>query len=157
MPRRKRILRRRLPAPDSRFANIMASRFINSLIVSGHKALAERIFYRALDLAEGKAGKPGLQIFLSALDNVKPEVEVKSRRVGGATYQVPVEVLPARRESLAIRWMITAARSRNNHGMVEALSSEILDASNQTGGAFKQKEEVHKMAEANKAFSHYRW
>ncbi|MBI4178712.1 30S ribosomal protein S7 [bacterium] len=157
MPRRKRILKRRLPAPDSKYGNVLASRFINSMTYGGHRSTAERVFYAALDKAEGKAGKPGIQVFLTALDNIKPEVEVKSRRVGGATYQVPVEVLPARRESLAIRWLINATRSRNNHGMVDALSGELVDAFNQTGGAYKQKEDVHKMAEANKAFSHYRW
>ena len=157
MPRRKRILKRRPPMPDAKYGNIMASRFINSMIRSGHKSVAERIFYGALDRAAEKTGKPGIQVLLGALDNVKPEVEVKSRRVGGATYQVPVEVLPSRRESLAIRWIIEAAHARNNRGMSEALSSEILDASNQAGGAFKQKEDVHKMAEANKAFAHYRW
>ncbi|OGH59707.1 MAG: 30S ribosomal protein S7 [Candidatus Lindowbacteria bacterium RIFCSPLOWO2_12_FULL_62_27] len=157
MPRRKRILKRRMPAPDAKFGNVIASRFINSLLYDGKKSVAERIFYRALDQAQSKAGKPGLQVLLTAMDNVKPEVEVKSRRVGGATYQVPVEVLPARRESLAIRWMIFAARERNNHGMVDALSGEILDAYNRAGGAFKKKEDVHKMAEANKAFAHYRW
>lgn len=157
MPRRKRILKRRLPGPDAKYGNIMASRFINSMLYSGKKSVAERIFYTVLDRISEKAGKPGLQMFLTALDNVKPEVEVKSRRVGGATYQVPVEVLPARRESLAIRWIITSARSRNNHGMTDALSAELFDAFNNTGGAVKQREDVHKMAEANKAFAHYRW
>ncbi len=157
MPRRKRILKRRLPMPDPRYGNIMASRFINCLLYAGKKSVAERVFYGALDRIQEKAGKPGVQVFLTALDNVKPEVEVKSRRVGGATYQVPVDVLPDRRESLAIRWLLSSARERNNHGMIEALSAEFLDASNNTGGAIKHKEDVHKMAEANKAFAHYRW
>lgn len=157
MPRRKRILKRRLPAPDSKFGNIIATRFINAMLQSGKKSVAERIFYAAIDRAQEKTGKPGLQVLLTAMDNIKPEVEVKSRRVGGATYQVPVEVMPARRESLAIRWIMDAARARNNHGMADALSSELVDAFNQTGAAFKQREDVHKMAEANKAFAHYRW
>lgn len=157
MPRRKRILKRRPPLPDAKYGNIIASRFINSMFRDGKKSVAERVFYGALDRAQEKVGKPGLQVLMTAMDNIKPEVEVKSRRVGGATYQVPVEVLPARRESLAIRWILAAARARNNHGIVEALSGELADAFNSTGGAFKQKEDVHKMAEANKAFAHYRW
>ncbi len=157
MPRRKRILKRRLPAPDSRFGNVLASKFINCMMRSGKKSVAERIFYRALDTVQEKTGKTPIQGFLSALDNVKPEVEVKSRRVGGATYQVPVEVMPARRESLAIRWILDSARARNSHGMADALAGELVDALNSTGGAIKQKEDVHKMAEANKAFAHYRW
>jgi small subunit ribosomal protein S7 len=127
------------------------------MMMHGKKSTAQSVFYGAMDEVEKKGDTPALESFLKALDNVKPAVEVKSRRVGGSTFQVPVEVREGRREALAMRWIISAARSRSGRSMSQKLSAEILDASNQTGTAFKKKEDTHRMAEANKAFSHYRW
>jgi small subunit ribosomal protein S7 len=135
----------------------MVTRFINRMMVDGKKSVAERIFYTALDQVEAKAGRPGIEVFEEALRRVMPVVEVKPRRVGGATYQVPVEVRPERRTALGIRWMITYARRRNGRSMVDKLTNELLDAANGTGGAVRKREEGFKMAEANKAFSHYRF
>jgi small subunit ribosomal protein S7 len=143
--------------PDPIYDNQLVTRFINRMMVDGKKAVAERIFYGALTNVEEKTGRPGIEIFDEALRKVMPVVEVKPRRVGGATYQVPTEVRPARRQALGIRWLITYARRRNGRSMTDKLTNEILDAANGTGGAIRKREEGFKMAEANKAFSHYRF
>ncbi len=143
--------------PDAKYNSVVVSKFVNRMMWQGKKAVAVRIVHGAFDNIRTKIDKDPLEVFLKALDNVKPVVEVKSRRVGGATYQVPIEIREARREALAMRWIINAARARTGHEMSERLSAELLDAYNSTGSAFKRKEDVHKMAEANKAFAHYRW
>jgi small subunit ribosomal protein S7 len=156
MPRR-RIVARRQVLPDPKFGSDLLAKFINMLMVDGKKAVAERIIYGALDqVAEKKAGQP-LDLLDQAMENVRPVVEVKSRRVGGATYQVPVEVRPSRRNSLAMRWLIDAARKRSEKSMALRLAGELMDAADSRGSAVKKKEDTHRMAEANKAFSHYRW
>ena len=144
-------------APDARYNSVVISKFILRMMQDGKKATATRIIYDAMDELKAKTDKDPLEIFMKALDNVKPMVEVKSRRVGGATYQVPIEIRESRREALAMRWVIGAARDKSGHGMGERLASELLDAYNNTGTAYKKKEDTHKMAEANKAFAHYRW
>lgn len=143
--------------PDARYKNVMVSKFIARMMLHGKRATATKIFYDAMDTIVKKGNPDALEVFLKCLENVKPVVEVKSRRVGGSTYQVPVEVRESRREALAMRWIITAARSRNGKAMSSNLSAELLDAFNSTGIAFKKKEDTHRMAEANKAFAHYRW
>ena len=143
--------------PDPKFNDLVVSKFMNSIMKEGKKSVAERIVYGALDRMQSRAKSDPIQLFHSALENVMPAVEVRSRRVGGATYQVPVEVRTERRQALAIRWLITAARSRNENTMEERLSGELLDAANNRGTAVKKREDTHKMAEANRAFSHYRW
>lgn len=143
--------------PDPKFGDVVLTKFMNSLMLDGKKSTAERIVYGAFDKIEERAKSDALPLFHEALDNVKPAIEVRSRRVGGATYQVPVEVRTERAQALAIRWLITAARKRNETTMVDRLSGELMDASNNRGGAVKKREDTHKMAEANKAFSHYRW
>ncbi len=143
--------------PDPKFGDLVVSKFMNSIMREGKKSVAENIVYGALDRMQSRAKSDPIQLFHSALENVMPAVEVRSRRVGGATYQVPVEVRPERRQALAIRWLITAARSRNENTMEERLSGELLDAANNRGTAVKKREDTHKMAEANRAFSHYRW
>ena len=143
--------------PDPKFGDLVVSKFMNSIMKEGKKSVAETIVYGALDRMQSRAKSDPIQLFHSALENVMPAVEVRSRRVGGATYQVPVEVRPERRQALAIRWLITAARSRNENTMEERLSGELLDAANNRGTAVKKREDTHKMAEANRAFSHYRW
>ena len=143
--------------PDPKFGNVVLSKFMNSIMKEGKKSVAENIVYGAMDRMQSRAKSDPIQLFHSALENVMPAVEVRSRRVGGATYQVPVEVRPERRQALAIRWLITAARSRNENTMEERLSGELLDAANNRGTAVKKREDTHKMAEANRAFSHYRW
>jgi small subunit ribosomal protein S7 len=143
--------------PDERYNSVVVSKFITRMMLDGKKSICTRIIYDAFENLKGKTDKDPLEVFLKALDNVKPQVEVKSRRVGGATYQVPIEIRESRREALAMRWMITAARNRSGHGMAETLAAELLDAYNNTGTAYKKKEDTHKMAEANKAFAHYRW
>jgi small subunit ribosomal protein S7 len=137
--------------------SVVVTKFINSLMVDGKKSIAERIFYAALDVLEDRSGQPGLQVFTQALSNAKPAVEVKSRRVGGATYQVPVEVRPERRQALATKWLIQFARARNEKTMADRLAAELLAASRGEGATIKKKDETHRMAEANKAFAHYRW
>lgn len=156
MPRRK-IVARKPVLPDSRFNNTTVSRFICRMMLDGKKSTSMKVMYGAMEMLEGKAEEPTLDIFLKAIENVKPSVEVKSRRVGGSTYQVPVEVKDNRREALAMRWLIQAARNRSGKSMAQKLSAEFLDAFNSTGTAFKKKEDTHRMAEANKAFAHYRW
>lgn len=156
MPRRRAIVKRER-LPDPKYHSTLVAQFVNNLMKRGKKSIAERIFYRSVDHLAEKTGQTGLEVFQKALNNVKPVVEVKSRRVGGATYQVPVEVRPERRVALAIRWIIQYARQRNEHSMAEKLASELLAASKNEGGAIKKKDDTHKMAEANKAFAHYRW
>jgi small subunit ribosomal protein S7 len=143
--------------PDPKFGEIVITKFMNAVMYQGKKSAAERIVYGAFDRMESKSKSNPVQLFHQALENVMPAVEVRSRRVGGATYQVPVEVRPERRQALAIRWLITAARGRNENTMVDRLSGELLDAANNRGTAVKKREDTHKMAEANRAFSHYRW
>jgi small subunit ribosomal protein S7 len=148
---------KRVINPDPKFGDLILSKFMNNLMVEGKKSVAEGIVYGALETVQAKSKADPVQTFHQALDNVAPAIEVRSRRVGGATYQVPVEVRMERRQALAIRWIITAARNRNEKTMVERLSGELLDASNNRGTAVKKREDTHKMAEANRAFSHYRW
>jgi small subunit ribosomal protein S7 len=143
--------------PDPKFGNVIVSKFMNSIMHEGKKSVAENIVYGALEIIEGKTKGDPLSVFQQALDNVMPSIEVRSRRVGGATYQVPVEVRSTRRQALGIRWLIAAARDRNEKTMTERLSAELLDASNNKGNAVKKREDTHRMAEANRAFSHYRW
>ena len=157
MPRKK-LLDKRPVAADPRFNSVLVARFTNGLMRDGKKSLARRLLYDAMDVVDGKvADEEPLAVFEAAMDNVRPRVEVKSRRVGGATYQVPVEVRPERRNALAIRWIISFAKSRSGHTMSEKLAAEILDAFNNRGAAVKKRDDTHKMAEANKAFAHYRW
>ena len=143
--------------PDPKFGDLVVSKFMNAIMLDGRKSTAEKIVYGAFDAVEGKMKTDPLAAFHSALENVAPQVEVRSRRVGGATYQVPVDVRPERRQALAIRWLIAAARKRNENTMVDRLSGELMDASQNRGSAVKKREDTHKMAEANRAFSHYRW
>ena len=156
MSRRHRAEKREI-IPDPKYGDVVVTKFMNSLMEEGKKSVAERIVYGALGRIEQKAKRDGIELFHEALNNVKPAIEVRSRRVGGATYQVPVEVRSDRRQALAIRWIITAARGRNENTMEERLSGELLDAANNRGTAVKKREDTHKMAEANRAFSHYRW
>jgi small subunit ribosomal protein S7 len=143
--------------PDAKYGDRVVSKFMNNLMVDGKKSVAETIVYNAFDRVQSRARREPVEVFHEALDNVKPSVEVRSRRVGGATYQVPVEVRPERREALAIRWLIDASKKRNENTMEERLAGELLDAMNGRGTAVKKREDTHKMADANKAFSHYRW
>ena len=156
MSRRKSAVKRPVLA-DARYDSQTVSKFINAMMFEGKKATAERIFYDAMDLVEQRTNQPGVNVFKQALSNLKPAVEVKSRRVGGATYQVPVEVRPDRRTALAMRWLITVSRDRNEKSMAEKLAAEIILASRGEGNAVKKKEDTHRMADANKAFAHYRW
>ena len=156
MSRRRRAEKREI-LPDPKFKDLVLSKFMNNLMLDGKKSVSEKIVYGAFDEIENRMKRPPLEVFHEALDNIKPAVEVRSRRVGGATYQVPVEVRPQRREALAIRWLIKASRDRNEKTMKDRLASELIDAVNTRGSAVKKKEDTHKMAEANKAFSHYRW
>ena len=148
---------RRILIPDPVYGSELVTRFINRLLIEGRRSTAERIFYRAMEALEDRAGAPALEVFERAMRNVMPVVEVKPRRVGGATYQVPIEVRPDRRQALGIRWMVAAARRRGGKTMIDKLSGEILDAANNTGASVKRREESHRMAESNKAFGHYRW
>ena len=154
---RKRKASPREVLPDPRFQDVVVTKFVNALMYGGKKAVAEKIFYGALSEVEKKLQEEPLKVFKKALSNVKPAVEVKSRRIGGATYQIPVEVRQARRQSLAIRWLRDYARGRNGKTMVDRLADEIIDAANNRGGAVKKREDVYKMAEANKAFAHLKW
>ncbi len=171
MSRRHRAEKREI-LPDPKFADLVLSKFMNNVMLDGKKSVAERIVYGALDILDskgkgvaeeegetesGKAGSVGLRVFHKALKKVRPQVEVRSRRVGGATYQVPVEVKADRGTAVAMRWIITAARNRNENTMIERLANELLDAANDRGTAIKKRDDTHKMAEANKAFAHYRW
>jgi small subunit ribosomal protein S7 len=154
--RRKKSVKRPV-LPDARYDSQTVSKFINSLMFQGKKSTAERIFYGAMDLVESRTAQPGVNVFKQALANLKPVIEVKSRRVGGATYQVPVEVRPERRTALAMRWLLSFSRDRNEKSMAEKLAAEVISASKGEGNAIKKKEDTHRMAEANKAFAHYRW
>ena len=154
---RRRSAEKREILPDPKFKDLVLSKFMNNLMLDGKKSVSEKIVYGAFDEIENKMKRPPLEVFHEALDNIKPAVEVRSRRVGGATYQVPVEVRPQRREALAIRWLIKASRDRNEKTMKDRLASELIDAVNTRGSAVKKKEDTHKMAEANKAFSHFRF
>ena len=156
MSRRHRAEKREIN-PDPKFGDLVVTKFMNAIMYHGKKSIAETIVYGALDQVEEKTRQEPVALFHQALDNVAPHLEVRSRRVGGATYQVPVDVRPERRQALAIRWLISAARARNETTMVERLSGELLDAANNRGSAVKKREDTHKMAEANRAFAHYRW
>ncbi|MBE3587513.1 MAG: 30S ribosomal protein S7 [Thermoanaerobacteraceae bacterium] len=156
MPRRGTIGKRDVP-PDSIYGSKVVTKLINQVMLKGKKSIAERICYNAFDIIREKTGKNPVEVFEQAMKNVMPVLEVKARRVGGANYQVPVEVRPERRQTLGIRWITRYARERSGKSMEEKLAAEIMDAANSTGGAFKKKEDTHKMAEANKAFAHYRW
>ena len=156
MPRRRVVAKRDI-LPDPKFGNVEVSKFINAIMQSGKKSVAERIVYGAFDIITTKSGKDPLEVFSSAMGNVRPMVEVKSRRVGGANYQVPVEVRPARRAALAMRWLRESARKRGEKSMAQRLANELLEAVEGRGGAMKKRDEVHRMAEANKAFSHFRF
>ncbi len=156
MSRRQKSVKRTLLA-DARYDSQTVSKFINTLMIEGRKSTAESIFYGAMDLVETRTGQTGVTVFKAALQNIKPVVEVKSRRVGGATYQVPVEVRPERRTALAMRWLMSFARERSEKSMAEKLAAEVIAASKGEGNAVKKKEDTHRMAEANKAFAHYRW
>lgn len=156
MPRRKEIPKRAV-LPDAVYNSELATRFVNKIMKRGKKSLGEHIFYRAMELVEQRTGEDPMRVLKRALDNVKPILETKSRRVGGSTYQVPIEVNQHRRTSLAIRWMVNYARGRGDKTMAERLAGELMDASNNRGAAVRKKEDIHRMAEANKAFAHYRW
>ena len=156
MSRRHRA-EKRVINPDPKFGDLILSKFMNNLMLDGKKSVAETIVYGAFEKVQAKAKAEPLGLFHTALENIGPAIEVRSRRVGGATYQVPVEVRPERRQALAIRWLITAARGRNETTMIDRLSGELMDAANNRGTAVKKREDTHKMAEANRAFSHYRW
>lgn len=156
MPRRREVPQREVP-PDPIFGSVLVTQFINSLMKNGKRTVAARTFYTAMDRIQEKTGDDPVKIFKKAVDNLKPSMEVKSRRVGGSNYQVPIEVNPKRRRSLAFRWLISFSRSRPERTMIEKLAAEVLDAANFRGNAIKKKDDVHRMAEANKAFAHYRW
>ena len=156
MPRRREVPKREI-LPDPKYGNVELSKFMNVIMEGGKKAVAERIIYGALETMEKKSGKDPLELFITAINNVKPMVEVKSRRVGGANYQVPVEVRPSRRMALSMRWLREAARKRAEKSMAQRLAGELLEAAEGRGSAMKKREEVHRMAEANKAFSHFRF
>ena len=154
---RRHAAEKRTVLPDAKYGDLVLTKFMNNLMLDGKKSIAERIVYGALERVETKVKRAPIEMFHEALENIKPSVEVRSRRVGGATYQVPVEVRPERREALAIRWLIIASRKRNENTMEERLAGELLDAVQSRGNAVKKREDTHKMADANKAFSHYRW
>ena len=156
MPRKGHVTRREV-MPDARYGSKVVTKLINKVMWDGKKTIAEKIVYSAFDIVATKTGKAALEAFEQAMENVMPVLEVKARRVGGATYQVPIEISAERRQALGIRWLVEYARNRNDHGMDEKLANEIVDAINSQGGAFKKKEDTHRMAEANKAFAHYRW
>ena len=156
MSRRRRPVRREI-LPDPVYGDTLVTKFVNCMMIDGKKAAAEKIFYGAMEVVLKKSGEDAVQVFRRALENLKPQVEVKSRRVGGSNYQVPVEVRPERRQALALRWLISYSRLRNEKSMCDKLANEIVDAANRRGAAVKKREDVHKMAEANKAFAHYRF
>ncbi len=156
MPRKGSVPKRKITL-DSKYNDIIVSKFLNSLMYDGKKSTAEKILYGAMDIIAEKSGKDALEVFHQAMDNIKPSVEVRPRRVGGATYQVPMDLNPFRKQSLAIRWLLDATRKRSEKSMVQKLSAELLEASENRGGAIKKREDTHKMADANRAFAHYRW
>jgi len=154
--RRRRPVRRDI-LPDPKFGSKLVTKFINCMMLGGKKGVSETIFYKSMDILGEKTGKDPIEVFVQALENIKPTVEVKSRRVGGATYQVPIEIRPERRQALGIRWIINYSRGRSEKTMFQRLAGELMDSYNNTGSAIKKKEDTHKMAEANKAFAHYKW
>ena len=156
MSRRRAAVKRQVN-PDAKFGDVVVAKFMNCMMLQGKKSVSEGIFYAALDKVQAKAGRSPIELFHEALSNVKPSIEVRSRRVGGATYQVPTDVRPDRAQALAFRWLINASRSRSEKTMVDRLSGELLDAANNRGSSVKKREDTHKMAEANRAFAHYRW
>ncbi len=156
MPRKGHIAKRNILA-DPKYNSILVTKLVNNVMLDGKKTLAQSIVYDAFDIVEEKTGRKPLEVFEEALENIKPVLEVKARRVGGATYQVPLEIRPERRQTLGLRWLVSYARNRHEKTMAQRLAGEILDALNQNGGAYRKKEDVHKMAEANKAFAHYRY
>jgi small subunit ribosomal protein S7 len=156
MPRKGEVRKREI-LPDPKYGDKLVAKFVNTIMSQGRKSVAESVFYRSLDLVAGKTKEDSLGVFKKAIENTRPTVEVRSRRVGGATYQVPIEVRPQRRLSLSMRWLIQSARARAEKSMEEKLAAEIVDAANNRGGAIKKKEDTHRMAEANRAFAHYRW
>jgi len=156
MPRRREVPKRKIK-PDTRYGSELVSRFVNKIMLDGKKSVAEKVVYSALDLVEERTNEPAIEVFQRAMDNVRPHVEVKSRRVGGSTYQVPTEIRPARQTALAMRWLINYSKSRSEKGMSKKLAAEFVDAANSRGASVKKREDTHKMAEANKAFAHYRW
>lgn len=156
MPRKGHIAKRNVLA-DPKYNSILVTKLVNNIMLDGKKTLAQSIVYDAFDIVEEKTGRKPLEVFEEALENIKPVLEVKARRVGGATYQVPLEIRPERRQTLGLRWLVSYARNRHEKTMAQRLAGEILDALNQNGGAYRKKEDVHKMAEANKAFAHYRY
>ena len=156
MPRRGNVPKREI-LPDPIYGSILVTKLVNSIMLDGKKGVAQKVVYGAFDIIEEKTGKNGLEVFQEAMENIMPSLEVKSRRVGGATYQVPIEVRPERRQTLGLRWLTNYSRARSEKTMKERLAAEIMDASNNTGSSVKKREDTHKMAEANKAFSHFRW
>ena len=156
MPRRGNVPKREV-LPDPMYNSILVTKLVNSIMLDGKKGVAQKVVYGAFDIIEEKTGKNGLEVFQEAMENIMPSLEVKSRRVGGATYQVPIEVRPDRRQTLGLRWLTNYSRARSEKTMKERLAAEIMDASNNTGSSVKKREDTHKMAEANKAFSHFRW
>jgi small subunit ribosomal protein S7 len=156
MPRRRRPIKRDI-LPDPKFGSILITKFVNNMMEDGKKGVSEQIFYKAMDIIAEKTGKPPIEVFEKAMENVKPLVEVKSRRVGGATYQVPIDIRPERRQALAIRWLINYSRARGEKTMFQKLAGEFMDAFNSAGASIKKKEDTHKMAEANRAFAHYKY
>lgn len=156
MPRKGSVSKRKIPV-DPKHGDLTVTKFINSLMFDGKKSKAEKIFYGALEVMEAKTGKNPIEVFNAAMDNVKPGIEVRPRRVGGATYQVPMEVSSFRRQSLAIRWILSSTRKRDGKSMIDKLAGELIDASEGRGGSIKKREDTHKMADANRAFAHYRW
>ncbi len=156
MPRRGNVPKREI-LPDPIYHSVLVTKLVNSVMLDGKKGVAQKVVYGAFDIIQEKTGKDGLEVFQAAMENIMPSLECKSRRVGGSNYQVPIEVRPARRQTLGLRWLTTYARNRGEATMKERLAGEIMDAANNTGSAVKKREDVHKMAEANKAFAHYRW
>jgi len=156
MPRRREVPKRKIK-PDTRYGSELVSQFINKIMLDGKKSVAEKVVYSALGLVEERVGEPAVDVFKRAMDNIRPHVEVKSRRVGGSTYQVPTEIRSSRQTALAMRWLIGFSKSRSEKGMSKKLAAEVVDAANNRGSSVKKREDTHKMAEANKAFAHYRW
>jgi small subunit ribosomal protein S7 len=154
---RRRAAVKRSVLPDSRYSDIVVTKFLNAIMLDGKKSIAENIFYSAMDKIEEKTGQAGIEIFRQAMENVSPQLEVRSRRIGGATYQVPVEVRVERQQALAIRWLVSYTRARKEYGMIDRLTAELIAAANNEGGSIKKKEDTYKMAEANRAFAHYKW
>jgi small subunit ribosomal protein S7 len=154
---RRRAAVKRTVLPDSRYNDTVVTKFLNAIMLDGKKSIAENAFYTAMDKIEEKTGQPGIEIFRQAMENIRPQLEVRSRRIGGATYQVPVEVRPERQQALAIRWLVSYTRARKEYGIIDKLTAELIAAANNEGGSIKKKEDTYKMAEANRAFAHYKW